>query len=75
MKLYIIIFIAAALFTIQAQAALNCYTDAYGNTSCTGSDGYQSETYEDSYGNSTTRDNQGNTWNCYTDDYGNTSCN
>jgi hypothetical protein len=61
--------------SFAAAASVNCYTDAYGNTNCTGSGGYNSQTYSDDYGNSTGRDNQGNTWNCYSDDYGNTTCN
>ena len=57
-----------------ASAAVNCYTDSYGNTTCTGSDGYRSDSYSDPYGNSTGRDNQGRRWSCYTDSYGNTTC-
>jgi hypothetical protein len=71
-KFYLLLALALAG---PAQAAVNCYTDGYGNQTCTGSDGYHSNTYTDNYGNSTGRDNRGNTWNCYTDGYGNTTCN
>ena len=63
-----------ALLAVPAHAAVNCYDDGYGNQTCYGSDGYNSQTYQDGYGNSTGRDNRGNTWNCYSDGYGNTTC-
>ena len=57
-----------------AHAALNCYTDSFGNTQCFGDNGYNSQTYTDSFGNSQTYDNKGNSFNCYTDSFNNTTC-
>ena len=73
------IIIAIALLAAPiAQAGVNCYTDSFGNTYCSGTgvdSGYQSNNYGDSFGNSYGSDNQGNTWNCYSDSFGNTYCN
>ena len=65
----VILFVAT-----DAPAALNCYTDSLGYTSCTGTDGYRSDSYKDDLGYTDGRDNQGNTWSCYTDSLGYTHC-
>ena len=63
-------YVLAILMTFFATAVIaqgSCYTDSYGNTSC--SDG--SSAYTDDYGNTSYSDGSSS----YTDDYGNTSCN
>ena len=57
--------ISALFISAAAFAQGSCYTDSYGNTTC--SDG--SSAYTDSYGNTTFSDGT----NAYTDDYGNTT--
>jgi hypothetical protein len=76
MKIYIILFIAASIFTVHQQAygAVECYTDSAGYTQCSGSDGYRSEAYTDDSGYTDWSDNQGGGGNCYTDSAGYTSC-
>ncbi len=72
MKKLITLALLVASFT--ATASLNCYSDAYGNTTCRDSNGGSSQWYTDNYGNSYGRDSNGNSTNCYSDAYGNTTC-
>ena len=60
-------------FNASAQTTYRGYSDRYGNTTVTGSNGYRSNSYTDSYGNTTTRTSNGVTYRSYTDSYGNTT--
>ena len=60
-------------FNASAQTTYHGYTDNYGYTTVTGSNGYRSTSYSDSYGNTTTRTSNGVTYRSYTDSYGNTT--
>lgn len=60
-------------FSASAQTTYRGYTDSFGNTTVTGSNGYRSTSYTDSFGNTTTRTNNGVTYNTRTDSFGNTT--
>ena len=60
-------------FNASAQTTYRGYSDRYGNTTVTGSNGYRSSSYTDRYGNTTTTTNNGVTYRSHTDRYGNTT--
>lgn len=73
------LFLLSALiaFALPANAGVQCSTDAWGNTTCYGTNndsGYSSRSSTDAWGNTTTTDNRGNTMRCSTDAWGNTTC-
>jgi hypothetical protein len=72
--LSLVAFIALSFtaFNAEAQTTYRSYTDSFGNTTITGSNGYRSTSRTDSFGNTTTTTNNGVTYNTRTDSFGNT---
>ena len=77
-------FVALTFFAFEmavpksSEAGMNCRTDSWGNTRCSGTgnnSGYSATMRTDSWGNTRIRDNRGGSTTCRTDSWGNTRCN